>query len=125
MSDVTFGNLHVHSHSSLIDGLGRPNEIVAKAKSLGQEYVALTDHGTLAGVPDMYRECKKQGVQLIVGQEVYVVPDAQALGFGEKGNERDSRNFHLTLLARSEKGYRELVKLTSWAHDRKLGFHGK
>lgn len=111
-------NLHLHTHSSLIDGLGRPDEIVARAKSFGQQAVALTDHGTMAGLPDMYRAGKKHGVHVIAGQEVYIVPDTKALGFGDKGESRDGRNFHLTLLAKNEQGYKDLVKLTSFAHER-------
>ena len=111
-----FAHLHVHSNQSLIDGLGTPKQIIERAKELGQETIAITDHGVLSSVPDLYNEAKSQGVRIIAGEEFYIVPDATAKGFGPKENLRDRRNYHLTLLAKNEQGYKDLVQLSSKAH---------
>ena len=69
-----FVHLHVHSEFSLLDGANRIKDLPARAKELGMDSIALTDHGAMFGVVDFYKECKKQGVKPIIGCEVYVAP---------------------------------------------------
>ena len=97
-------HLHVHSEYSILDGACRIPELAARAAELEMPAVALTDHGSLAGVVELYREARKQGVKPIVGCEVYVADDrhAQTKGYA-----------HLTLLAESNEGYANLIKLSS------------
>jgi DNA polymerase III subunit alpha len=97
-------HLHVHSEYSILDGACRIPELAARAAELEMPAVALTDHGSLAGVVELYREAGKQGVKPIVGCEVYLADDrrAQAKGYA-----------HLTLLAESYEGYANLIKLSS------------
>jgi DNA polymerase-3 subunit alpha len=97
-------HLHVHSEYSILDGACRIPELAARAAELEMPAVALTDHGSLAGAVELYREAGKQGVKPIVGCEVYLADDrrAQAKGYA-----------HLTLLAESYEGYSNLIKLSS------------
>jgi DNA polymerase-3 subunit alpha len=99
-----FVHLHVHSEYSILDGACRIPDLVAKAGRLEMPAVSLTDHGSLAGVVELYREAKKEGVKPVVGCEVYVADDrrAQTKGYA-----------HLTLLAESNEGYANLIKLCS------------
>ena len=108
----TFTHLHVHSEYSLLDGMCRIEELVARAKELGMEALAITDHGVMYGVIEFYNVAKKHGIKPIVGCEVYVAPQARF----ERGSRRRSRPFHLVLLARNETGYRNLIQLTTRAH---------
>ncbi len=97
-------HLHVHSEYSILDGACRIPELAARAAELEMPAVALTDHGSLAGAVELYREARTQGVKPIVGCEVYVADDrrAQTKGYA-----------HLTLLAESNEGYGNLIKLSS------------
>ena len=106
MSDAAtpFVHLHVHSEYSILDGACRIPPLAARAAELDMPAVALTDHGSLAGAVELYREAGKQGVKPILGCEVYVADDrrAQAKGYA-----------HLTLLAETNDGYANLIKLSS------------
>src|SRR5467141_1227188 len=98
MAQRSFVHLHCHSHYSLLDGASRIPELVAHAKSLGMNALALTDHGNLYGAIEFYRECKEAGLNPILGYEAYI-----ATG---KRNEREARRrgeaaYHLTLLAQN------------------------
>ena len=106
-----FAHLHVHSEYSLLDGACRIPALVQRARELGMEAVALTDHGTLGGVVQFYRAATEggHGVKPIIGLELYVVNDRRARG-GVK-----ERYHHLTLLATDNEGYRNLVKLSTLA----------
>ena len=99
-----FVHLHVHSEYSILDGACRIPALVQKAARLEMPAVSLTDHGSLAGIVELYREARKEGVKPIVGCEVYVADDrhAQSKGYA-----------HLTLLAESNEGYANLIKLSS------------
>ncbi|HEU0335746.1 MAG TPA: DNA polymerase III subunit alpha, partial [Gaiellaceae bacterium] len=99
-----FVHLHVHSEFSILDGACRIPALAEKAATLEMPAVTLTDHGSLAGAVDLYRAARKQGVKPIVGCEVYVVDDRTALHKGHA---------HLTLLAESNEGYGNLIKLCS------------
>src|SRR5512140_2712902 len=105
-----FVHLHVHSEYSLLDGACRVPALVQRAKELGMPAVAVTDHGSLAGTIQFYTAATKAGVKPIIGLELYVVNDRNARG-GVK-----ERFAHLTLLARDETGYRNLVKLSTRAY---------
>ena len=69
-----FTHLHVHTQYSLLDGAARINELVARAKELGMDSLAITDHGAMYGVIDFYKECQKNGIKPILGMEAYVAP---------------------------------------------------
>jgi len=102
--EAPFVHLHVHSEYSILDGACRIPDLAARAAELEMSAVALTDHGSLAGAVELYREAGKHGVKPIIGCEVYVADDrrAQTKGYA-----------HLTLLAESNKGYANLIKLAS------------
>ena len=105
-----FVHLHVHSEYSLLDGACRVKELVRRAKELGMPAVALTDHGTLGGAVKFYRAAEEEGIKPIIGLELYVATDRHSrAGVKEK-------NAHLTLLARDQTGYRNLVKLSTRAY---------
>ncbi|MGH3092490.1 MAG: PHP domain-containing protein, partial [Gaiellaceae bacterium] len=104
MSPAPFVHLHVHSEYSILDGACRIPELAARAAELEMPTVALTDHGSLAGAVELYREAGKQGVKPIIGCEVYVADDRRAQRKGYA---------HLTLLAESNEGYANLIKLAS------------
>ncbi|HSK17367.1 MAG TPA: DNA polymerase III subunit alpha [Gaiellaceae bacterium] len=104
MAGAPFVHLHVHSEYSILDGACRIPELAARAAELEMPAVALTDHGSLAGAVELYREAGKQGVKPILGCEVYVADDRRALRKGYA---------HLTLLAESNEGYANLIKLAS------------
>ncbi|HKH29635.1 MAG TPA: DNA polymerase III subunit alpha [Gaiellaceae bacterium] len=99
-----FVHLHVHSEYSILDGACRIPALAARAAELEMPAVGLTDHGSLAGAVELYRETKKHGVKPLIGCEVYVCDDrrAQTKGYA-----------HLTLLAESNEGYGNLIKLAS------------
>lgn len=100
-------HLHVHSEYSLLDGACHIADIAKRAAEFGQPAVGLTDHGVMNGAVDLYEACKKEGVKPIPGCEVYFVDDHR-----RRDKERRERN-HLTLLARDDEGFRNLVKLCS------------
>ncbi|HXY80325.1 MAG TPA: DNA polymerase III subunit alpha, partial [Gaiellaceae bacterium] len=99
-----FVHLHVHSEYSILDGACRIPELAARAAELEMPAVALTDHGSLAGTIDLFKAARKEGVKPVVGCEVYVADDRRAQ---KKGNA------HLTLLAETTEGYRNLIRLSS------------
>ena len=72
---MDFCHLHVHTQYSLLDGLCDLKELVSKAKELGQASLAITDHGTLSGIVEFYKECKKQNIKAIIGSEFYICND--------------------------------------------------
>ncbi len=101
-------HLHAHSEYSLLDGACKIDAMAARAAELGQPALGLTDHGVMNGAVDLYKACEKHGIKPIVGLEAYFVDDRQAI----KEQTRYERN-HLTLLAESDDGFANLVKLTS------------
>ncbi len=104
-----FVHLHVHSEYSLLDGANRIKDLPVRAKELGMDAIALTDHGAMYGVIDFYKECKKNGVKPIIGCEVYVAPRSRF----DKEPGIDNHYAHLILLAKDKKGYQNLIKLVS------------
>ncbi len=106
-----FTHLHLHTEYSLLDGACRIEEVVSRAKSLGQTSLAVTDHGVLYGAVAFYKECKKQGIKPIIGCEVYVAPRRRF----DKVHGVDSDRYHLILLCKNEIGYKNLLELVSAA----------
>lgn len=106
-----FVHLHVHTQYSLLDGAARIPELVRRAKSLGQDALAITDHGVMYGVIDFYRACEKEGIKPILGMEAYVAPRSR---FDRDGSQ-DREYAHLILLAKNETGYKNLMLLSSEA----------
>ncbi|MFD0673426.1 DNA polymerase III subunit alpha [Cohnella sp. GCM10027633] len=107
-----FVHLHVHSEYSLLDGAARIKEMAAKAAELGMTSLALTDHGVMYGAVPFYKACKEHGIKPIIGMEAYISAGSRH----EKQNRKDQPIYHLTLLAKNETGYRNLMKLTSIGH---------
>jgi DNA polymerase III subunit alpha len=108
MSTAAAVHLHAHSEYSLLDGACKIDAMAARAAQLGQPALGLTDHGVMNGAIDLYKACHKHGIKPIVGLEAYLVDDRNAV----KEQTRYERN-HLTLLAENDKGFANLVQLTS------------
>jgi DNA polymerase-3 subunit alpha len=94
-----FTHLHVHTQYSLLDGASKPAELIAYAKALGMDSIAMTDHGNMYGAVEFYEEAKKQGIRPIIGCEVYLAtPDRHS-------RDQQSHRYHLILLAENNTGY--------------------
>src|SRR5699024_11063516 len=114
-----FVHLHVHSEFSLLDGANRIKDLPVRAKELGMDAMAITDHGVMFGAIDFYKACKAAGVKPIIGCEVYVAPRTRH----DKDPELDSKYNHLILLAKDNNGYKNLAKLVSLGYTE--GFYYK
>ena len=106
-----FTHLHVHTEYSLLDGLSRIEPLVYRAKELGMDSLAITDHGALYGAIDFYLAAKAAGIKPIIGCEMYVAP-----GSSRSRSQEEKSPFHITVLARDIRGYANLVKLVTAAH---------
>ena len=107
-----FVHLHVHTEYSLLDGHSRIRPLLERAASLGMEALAITDHGALYGVIEFYKEATSLGLRPILGMEAYQAPRR----YTDRDPKLDAASYHLTLLARDEEGYRNLVRLATKAH---------
>ena len=107
----SFVHLHVHTEYSMLDGLSRIPAIVSRAKQLGMDSLAITDHGGLYGAVQFYSECIEAGIKPIIGCEVYVAP-----GSRHSKEVGDKTPHHLILLAKNNTGYRNLIQLVSKSH---------
>ena len=107
---MSFTHLHVHTEYSLLDGSGKIEEITARAKELGMDSLAITDHGVMYGVIDFYRAARNVGIKPILGCEVYVAPGSR---FEKEPGISDDRYYHLILLAENNTGYANLMKIVS------------
>ncbi len=116
-SQRPFVHLHTHTEYSLLDGFSRIHEIVGIAERDGMPAIAITDHGNLFGALKFHRAAREAGVKPILGCEAYVAPG------DHRDKNPDSENQHLVLLAKNRAGYRNLMRLSSIAHQR--GFHAK
>lgn len=103
-----FVHLHVHTGYSVNDGLSKIKALVKRAKELGMKSLAITEHGNMFSAVAFYKECKKQGIKPIIGSEVYICPQGMKVGVRE--------NRHTVLLVKNETGYKNLVKILSYAN---------
>lgn len=107
---MAFTHLHVHTEYSLLDGSNKIKEYAAQVKKLGMDSAAITDHGVMYGVIDFYRAAKAEGINPILGCEVYVAPGSR---FDREIGSGDDRYYHLVLLAENNQGYQNLMKIVS------------
>ena len=116
---MSFVHLHVHSSYSILDGFGKPADLVARAKELGMTALALTDHGTMFGTLDFYRSAKKEGIKPIIGLETYLAPRRMT----DKEVQKDRHSSHLVLLAKNQTGYQNLLKLATMSQLEGFYYH--
>ena len=107
---MAFTHLHVHTEYSLLDGSSKIKELAARAKALGMDSMAITDHGVMYGVIDFYKAAKEVGIKPILGCEVYVSPGSR---FDRETVSGEDRYYHLVLLAENLTGYQNLIKIVS------------
>ncbi|HET7291576.1 MAG TPA: DNA polymerase III subunit alpha [Vicinamibacteria bacterium] len=105
-----FVHLHLHTEYSLLDGASHIDEVVARAAELGMPAVGITDHGNMFGAIAFHDACRERGLKPLLGCEIYVAPGSR---FEKTGSGREEPYHHLTLLATSDEGYHNLVKLVS------------
>ncbi len=111
-----FVHLHNHTHYSLLDGLTKIPELVEFVKNDGMEAVAVTDHGTMSGLVELYKECNSAGIKPLLGLESYVA----ARKMTDRDPAHDKQRFHITLIAMNNKGFENLCRIMSNAEE-----HGK
>ena len=111
METVKFTHLHVHTEYSLLDGAAPVKKLVAKAKKMNMDAIAITDHGYMYGVIDFYKAALEEGIKPIIGCEVYVAPRTRF----DKEHGIDQKYNHLVLLCENEEGYKNLMKIVSAA----------
>ncbi len=109
---MKFTHLHVHSHYSLLDGLAKINQLLDACQELKMPSIALTDHGSMYGLVEFYREAKKRGIRPIMGCEAYLTPESMH----QKRPNVDIKRYHLVLLVKNKQGYQNLVKMTTKAY---------
>ncbi len=119
MSSSDFVHLHVHTEYSLLDGACRINKLIETAVSMGQNAIAITDHGVMYGAVEFYEKAKENGIKAIIGCEVYVAPRSRF----DKDKVLDARYSHLVLLCKNEIGYKNLIALVSKSFTE--GFYSK
>jgi len=107
---VKFTHLHLHTQYSLLDGSGKIHEMVLRAKELGMDSLAITDHGVMYGVIEFYKACLSEDIKPIIGCEVYVAPNSR---FDREPGATEDRYHHLVLLAENNIGYQNLMKIVS------------
>ncbi|HOX21607.1 MAG TPA: DNA polymerase III subunit alpha [Candidatus Paceibacterota bacterium] len=106
---MKFTHLHVHSHYSLLDGLAKIDDLIARAKELGFDSLALTDHGAMYGIPEFYKKAVAAGIKPILGVEAYLAPESRF----QKRPKIDDKRYHITLLAKNFQGYQNLLQLVT------------
>ncbi len=114
-----FTHLHLHTEYSLLDGSGKVSKIINKAKELGMDSIAITDHGVMYGCVAFYKEAVEQGIKPILGCEIYVAAKSMDI----KINDKENSTHHLVLLVKNEEGYKNLMEIVSQASIR--GFYYK
>ena len=107
---MAFTHLHVHTEYSLLDGSSKIKELLPRAKELGMDSLAITDHGVMYGVIDFYKKAKEVGIKPILGCEVYVAPGSR---FDREQSRGEDRYYHLVLLAENNQGYQNLMKIVT------------
>ncbi len=113
---LEFVHLHNHTHYSLLDAACHPIDLIKAAKEDGQKAIALTDHGVMFGVIDFWKLAQKEGIKPIIGFEAYVANGSRFEKTAGKKETKKRNYFHLVLLAKNNIGYKNLCKLTSYAH---------
>ena len=116
---MAFAHLHVHTEYSLLDGACRIEKLLDRVQELGQDSIAITDHGVMYGAVDFYKAAKKRGIHPVIGCEVYV---AKRTRF-DRVHELDGENRHLVLLCENQQGYQNLIAMVSRAWTE--GFYSK
>ena len=125
MSERSFTHLHTHTEFSMLDGAARVGDLVAAAVADGQPALGITDHGNMYGVLDFYKACRDQGVVPIIGTEAYMAGESRLERPVRRGRVDDTGGdvdggqklyYHLTLLAETVEGYRNLMQLSSAAY---------
>ncbi len=116
---MAFTHLHLHTEYSLLDGAAVIKNLIPRAKELGMDSIAITDHGAMFGVIEFYHACKEAGIKPIIGCEVYT----SARGRTEKDPDKDKQQGHLVLLAKNNQGYQNLIKIVSRGYTQ--GFYYK
>ena len=120
----SFAHLHVHTEYSILDGASRLDELIAAAAADGQTALGITDHGNMYGVLDFYRKCRNNGIKPIIGTEAYMAHESRHERPSRRGRVDDSGGdvdgggklyYHLTLLAESDTGYKNLIQVASRA----------
>jgi len=121
----SFVHLHTHTEFSMLDGAARIKDVVAKAIADGQPAVGITDHGNMYGILDFYKECNEQGIVPVLGTELYMAAESRherpvrrgrVDDGGGEGEQGQKLYYHLTALAETTQGYRNLMKLSSDAY---------
>ena len=107
---MKFTHLHVHTEYSLLDGSSKIKELLPRAKELGMDSLAITDHGVMYGVIDFYKKAKEVGIKPILGCEIYVAPGSR---FDREQGRGEDRYYHLVLLAENNQGYKNLMKIVT------------
>lgn len=107
---MAFTHLHVHTEYSLLDASSKIKELTARAKELGMDSLAITDHGVMYGVIDFYRAARENGIKPIIGCEIYVAPGSR---FDREAGSGEDRYYHMILLAENNTGYQNLMKIVS------------
>ncbi|EKD58592.1 MAG: hypothetical protein ACD_56C00093G0016 [uncultured bacterium] len=113
MSIPKYTHLHVHSHYSLLDGLGKVDDLIDRALELGMDSIALTDHGVMYGAVELFIKAKEKGIKAIIGCEMYITPNDL---HSKNPTAEDRKRHHLILLVKDEEGYHNLMKLVSITH---------
>ena len=114
-----FVHLHLHSEYSLLDGACRISDIARYAREMGHDALAITDHGVMYGAVDFYKACKSEGIKPIIGCEMYVAPGSRF----DRERVNDALAYHLVLLVKNEKGYKNLIYMLTKAYTE--GFYSK
>lgn len=112
LAPTDYVHLHNHTHYSVLDGLQKVPETLDRAKELGMEAIAITDHGTLSGAIEFYKEADAKGIKPVIGMETYVAPRSHR----DKDPSKDKARYHLILIAMNQKGLENLFRLSSIAN---------
>ncbi|MBQ9156538.1 MAG: DNA polymerase III subunit alpha [Eubacterium sp.] len=107
---MAFTHLHVHTEYSLLDGSSKIKELLPRARDLGMDSLAITDHGVMYGVIDFYKKAREVGIKPILGCEIYVAPGSR---FDREQSKGDDRYYHMVLLAENNQGYQNLMKIVT------------
>ncbi len=112
LSAGDYAHLHNHTQYSLLDGLSKVPALLDHVQQLGMNAVAMTDHGTLSGAVEFYKEAKARGVKPVIGMEAYVAPRQHT----DRDPAKDKAYFHLIILAMNNVGYQNLMRLSTIAN---------